>query len=176
MMIPKHNDHGSLPKGIYMPSIPEFKENYVLNFQKSTSRKEIFIGYILYCNKIMSYDVAELQWINGSYITEKENPGDIDFVTHMDAIKINCLQDNSDFRSLLNHEEVKENYRCDAYIILVYPKEDPRYKHTLARRDYWFKWFGHDREMNPKGLIQFDLSSQDHQIKVEEEVYAIEPS
>ncbi|WP_342676914.1 DUF6932 family protein [Methanofollis sp. UBA420] len=175
-MIPDLNQHGNLPEGIHKPSIPEFKQKYVLNFKKSASRKDIFARYTHYCNKMIQYDVADLQWLDGSYTTKKENPGDIDFVTHVDAIKVNSLKNDSDFVSLLNHGEVKENYRCDTYFIFVYPKEDPRYSHTLAGKEYWIKWFGHDREMNPKGLIQFDLSSQDHQSKIMEEAYASETS
>lgn len=79
----------------------------------------------------------------------------------MDAIKLK----NSDKQiklldNLNDNQRAKDECKCDAYFIIMYPPEYPElYDDAVKDIEYWSKWFAHDRENNPKGLIEFDLTN-----------------
>lgn len=159
-MIPEFDNNGNLPAGLINPKLEEFEERFVDNFQDSTTRQEIFNGYIRYNGKLDTIKLATIQWVNGSYTTSKVNPGDIDFVTHIDAIKLDRSREvKGPFAKLTDKSRAKSECRCDVYFIVVYPPENPElYESTKEDIEYWSKWFAHDRENNPKGMIEFNLS------------------
>lgn len=77
--------------------------------------------YLDYCKKMDYLEVAVKQWVDGSYITNKENPNDIDLVTHIDVLKANKLRKlHEDLTKLLDNAHCKSQYRCDAYVIPIY--------------------------------------------------------
>ena len=159
-MIPDFDENGNLPNGIINSSLQEFKDHFIINFKESSTRPVIFKGYLRYCDKLVSLNIATKQWINGSFITDKVNPNDIDFVTHIDALKVD---ENSEIQTkileICNPVETKKEFLCDVYFILLYPQHIPElYQHTINRINYWRKWFGHDRKMNPKGIIERNYS------------------
>ena len=63
-------------------SFDEFQDFFMGTFAgQNETRKEIFEDYRTYLNDFKE-QVSEdfIQWIDGRYITNKANPGDIDFV------------------------------------------------------------------------------------------------
>lgn len=161
-MIPNFDINGNLPKGRFRPSMLEFENKFIQNFPNSTTRQAIFLGYKEYCKNVASLNVATKQWINGSYITQKENPDDIDLITHIDATKLNERKEiQEEFKYLTNRSICKDQFRCDAYAILVYPKDiQKKYDFYQRSLNYWKNWFGHDRDGNAKGVIEFNSLSE----------------
>jgi hypothetical protein len=155
-MIPDFDENGNLPTGIINSSLQEFKHHFIINFKESSTRPVILDGYSRYCDKLLPLNIATKQWINGSFTTNKVNPNDIDFVTHIDALKVDeNFEIQTKLLKICNTDETKKEFFCDVYFILLYPQEIPElYQHTINRINYWLKWFGHDRMMNPKGIIE----------------------
>jgi len=166
-MIPKFDNNGNLPAGFITPKLDEFKEHFVDNFRDSTTRQKIFNGYIRYNSKLDVIKVATIQWVNGSYTTSKVNPEDIDFVTHIDAIELDESEEIKEiFSKLTDKSRAKSECICDVYFIAVYPPEITElYENTKEDIEYWSKWFAHDRENNPKGIIEFNLSDDSFNIE-----------
>lgn len=162
-MIPKFDQNGNLPVGFIRPTIGEFKERFVVELGGSGTRGDIFYMYLDYCKKIDYLEVAVKQWVDGSYITNKENPSDIDLVTHIDVLKANKLTElHEDYKKLLDNTHCKSQYRCDVYVIPIYPKElSDEYKYYKKSEEYWSKWFGKDRAGNPKGIVEFSFLNDD---------------
>jgi hypothetical protein len=50
-------------------------------------------GYKNYCSSLISFGIASVQWIDGSYTTNKSAPKDIDLVVHFDGMQ---LHDDAD--------------------------------------------------------------------------------
>jgi hypothetical protein len=165
-MIPDFEANGQLPVGYIRPTLSIFKQRFVIDCPGSVTRENIFNGYIKFCSKLLSLNAAEIQWVNGSFTTDKENPNDIDFVTHIDVKKLNPCDEVKETLSKLNdRERVKKECKCDAYFIPLYPPEMPeRHADTVKSIKYWSKWFARDRENNPKGLIEFDLTDESFDI------------
>lgn len=160
-MIPDFDIYGNLPKGCFRPKIQDFENKFVQHFPNSNTRQEIYLGYKKYCKNMASLNVATKQWVDGSYITKKENPDDIDLVTHVDAAKLNEKKEiHNKLNSLLDHSTCKNQFRCHVYAIFIYPKDIPKlYEHYQKNLTYWKEWFGHDREGNAKGIIEFNSLS-----------------
>ncbi len=90
--------------------------------------------------------------MDGSFTTLKPNPSDIDVVNFID------ISDLDDHLALfdMNHSvgETKRKYNIDGYIVVVVPADHEHYDTIQKHIDYWRKWFGRDRNANPKGLIE----------------------
>ncbi|MCA9407028.1 MAG: hypothetical protein KC684_10845, partial [Candidatus Omnitrophica bacterium] len=66
-------------------TLDEFKENFVGPFEKTSSRHEIFENYIRYVEEFKKEITPKFkQWIDGSFVTNKVNPRDIDIVNIVD--------------------------------------------------------------------------------------------
>jgi hypothetical protein len=97
---------------------------------------------------------AEL-WINGSFLTEKENPEDIDFTILLDAVGVNRPVGGLALLTRLNLPgSFKASHFCDVYLCPVYPEGHAKRRVTVENMAYWHKWWGHDRSGNPKGYIR----------------------
>ncbi len=163
IMIPDFDSNGNLPPGIVVTNVDEIKERCVLNFTDSPTRARIFDGYINYCRELISFNICPKQWFNGSYTTNKNDPADIDIVNHLDANKVDELDEigQENFWRLTEKTRVKSEYMCDLLAsIIVYPSESADlYVSSLKEIEFWLKYLGHDRNNNPKGIIEIDLSN-----------------
>jgi hypothetical protein len=97
-----------------------------------------------------------IQWVGGSYTTTKKMPNDIDLVNFIDANSIessisalSIFITNSDCET-----DSKKKYSVDGYLVPIFDEYDPRRKITVDFRNYWKKWFGHDRFENPKTVVE----------------------
>ncbi len=136
------------PIGLVPSTVKEMREALVDSID-SEVRREHFQKYLKY-----SADLKKLlggkpltQWINGSFVTRKLNPKDIDFVTFIDHAQIKKLGHKLDsFRAGGSWE----NYGVDAYIIEVYPINSKHFKFTEYDLIEWREQFTVTRR-NRKG-------------------------
>jgi len=157
-VLPEFNDYGYLPESenLYYPQIEEFIERFV-EVDGSRKRKPIFNKYQLYCERFKSILVK--LWVDGSYITSKLNPSDIDLTVHFDAIKFDDLRiiEVMERVHFMDRTYIKRQYECDTLPVPVYPEDHPYYPITKAQSAHWRKWFTKDREGILKGLIEIPL-------------------
>ena len=137
------------PYGIVNITLDEFIAFFVDAFPATSSRHSIFQRYRQYLEEISAQVNGSFeQWINGSFVTDKENPKDIDFVTFIDhtifAHKENLIEEQ--FRL----EGARRRYNLDAYTVRVYPEDHP--KHTIFEGEsaYWTNWFGQTKKNRAK--------------------------
>lgn len=137
-------------------SFQDFEKEFVLNIP-TKKRKEIFGFYVKYNNSLkkICYLPELHQWINGSFVTKKQNPGDIDLVTFLDFKLVKNLGTKLDHFIFPNSEKI---YGVDAYIVVVYPEDHQDkfiYKSDLA---YWNDRFSKTRRIRgnklAKGFIE----------------------
>ncbi|PWK68268.1 hypothetical protein LX99_04792 [Mucilaginibacter oryzae] len=72
-MVPVFNNEGVLPEGVHEASFEEFKERFVYNSRRS----EIYAAFLILVNDLRAIN-CWVVYIDGSYVTDKELPGDID--------------------------------------------------------------------------------------------------
>ncbi|MFN0213346.1 MAG: DUF6932 family protein [Saprospiraceae bacterium] len=147
------------PEGLIEISFSAFEEMFVARFEESDSRKSIFNNYLRYTNDLRdTIGVGFIQWIDGSFATNKKNPRDIDFVTFIDCdVYEKHVQDIDNRFSKRAVGNFYEN--LDAYTICEYPKGHEFYAIFLADLAYWNEWFSSTRlnrlkKRFSKGFIQ----------------------
>lgn len=133
---------GLLPPGIHKYDFHEFKTQFVDSFPNSTTREKIFIGFKIFISSICRIVKPSELWVDGSFVTSKVNPNDIDLVLFFEKVS-NPIWYNG-LEPLLN---ISKNYFCDAYAC---PIDD------IHWRGYWRGFFGFDRLENPKGIIKIN--------------------
>ena len=134
-----------IPNGIITVTLSEFEETFCYN----NRRRLIFENYNFFIEKLKDLGLTHFyQYIDGSFITNKRYPKDIDFVTFIDFEFFHQnITKMMDFR----------NEWLDCYFAPIYPKN-----HAFSFRNdlEHFEWqylFGWDREDKQKGLIQINF-------------------
>nr|WP_054864585.1 hypothetical protein [Methanosarcina barkeri] len=164
-MMPEFDENGNIPlinsSGIIESDIKEFQDKFVNAFQSSSTRVKIFKGYLNYCKHLVSFNVPIIQWFDGSFTSQKNDPNDIDFVTHFDGAKLDSLDKHTKnrFYSFGPTKKIKSSYMCHSFFIPIYYEINGELvddsKNQIA---YWKKHFGHDRKRNPKTIIELNFN------------------
>ncbi|MCC6150108.1 MAG: hypothetical protein IT461_07655 [Planctomycetes bacterium] len=79
MPIPELNAEGILPEGLHEATLEEIDEVFG-RFQRTSQRMELTKQLKEYVGEVRSANVAKALIIDGSYVTAKEVPSDIDMI------------------------------------------------------------------------------------------------
>jgi len=155
----KFDERGNLkPYGKNNQNLNEFKDMFVENFTTESTRHAIYSNLEKYISEFKTEITSNFKlWINGSYVTDKMNPGDVDIVILVDreiAVKKEDLLQSK----YLNKASLKE-FNIDAYIVRTYPEDHKKYGITLSDLLYWEHWFSNSKKNRakkryPKGYIE----------------------
>jgi hypothetical protein len=145
IMMAKKEFKPILPAGIYSMNVDEFKLSFVDRFQ-SAKRKLIFDKFLQFLEYILDFDIITELWLNGSFVTEKPEPDDIDAVAFFDKNKLNNLKSTP----LISITNIQLIYLTDIRFI-------DRDNEEL--RSYWRGWYGFSRDERPKGFVCLKLES-----------------
>lgn len=150
-------------KGFLMPyqgieaDLETLEYYFVDQFPDSNTRRQLFINYLRYTERFKSRITRKFtQWINGSYVSLKKNPKDIDFVVFFD------------YEVYEAHRDFLDPYWCfsleqeglDAYLIREYPPEHPFFvEKTQNDQKEWMDLYGYTRRNEehirfPKGFLK----------------------
>ena len=151
--IPPFNKHGVLPEGVYGCREDHLRARFVEEFPDSKTRKVILAGFLDWRSHVAKIVHAATQWIDGSFVTSKLNPGDIDVVTFCDADYLNKAtpQQQQAIKALLGaDEDTKSLYSTHTFLIASCAPEHPFYPRYEKARKYWRKQWARVRaEHNP---------------------------
>jgi hypothetical protein len=155
-----------LPSNIHTITGAEFKEAFLDNMPSSLTRPEIYAGMIRLINRLITYNVVKKIWIDGSFVTDKQNPDDVEICFFLDAVAFSALSDStqSEIGELLGDaERCYREYLCDVKRIRVYTDNDER-NHLEAKLlepiQYYYARVNPEQATNtevlpqPKGFIE----------------------
>jgi hypothetical protein len=154
--------HGYLtPYRKIKSDLSSLKDGFVEPFDEKSTRHKLFQGYLNY-NQELKKILEEshfTQWINGSFISSKTNPGDIDLVSLVDHKLAEKHEGNL---SRFLNPEAKQRYGVDGYIVKVYPEGHPYYSRIETDLLYWEHWFTKSRKNRrkkrfPKGFLELEF-------------------
>jgi hypothetical protein len=156
------NARGSLkPYQKIVSSIDEVAEIFVTQMPESDTRALIFNNYLDYVAEfraLVSHNF--IHWLDGSFISKKLNPNDLDFVALVNYIDYNHKESEI--------KEIIEKYRqlkLDNYVVRYYPLGHPKHDKTLPALRDWTHLFTHSRPNDangicpPKGFVEVNYSS-----------------
>ena len=132
----------------FMNTNEHLRHLLVDRFANSKNRDVLFRYLHILLRKAESVRIFVEAWIDGSFVSNKEEPNDIDVVllyrggVHLSSL---CPSAQTTFQELQNHKSWKEEYHCDLYLIEI--QNDPL-------KNFYQKWFGSDRENRQKGIVR----------------------
>jgi len=136
----------------------DFREIFVDSFNKDSCRYEIFRNFSSYNQDFKKFISKDFKlWVNGSFVTKKVNPTDIDFLIIVDY-EIYQLKTSIIKSQFIKNTSLKK-YKLDAYLLVEYPKNHELYKQVQLDLAYWRDWFtktrlSRNRKRHPKGFIE----------------------
>lgn len=149
---------GNLNPGIHKYSVDNFQKQFIDDFELSTTRKDIYSKFKYWVHLLVKTLPPKYMWLDGSFLTTKINPNDIDLVVFYDPKDITPSISES-LEHIING--ISRSLKCDAYICYCFKdwpisetcKINPE---IITRRTYWMGQFGFDRNEQPKGIIELD--------------------
>lgn len=146
-MIPPFDKHGNLPPGEH----PTTWETLEIRYATTVRRIQLLTGLRAALDSLRQVG-CQTVWIDGSFISNKTDPNDIDVVydeAHLDWEQLRLIEP-----VLLDHKNksaaMKRKFGCECYAAS-----------WLAGMDGepFLEFFQHTREGYRKGILRLDLSS-----------------
>ena len=132
-----------------------FEAFFVVAFAQSESRRRLFDNYLKYVQELQSFaPTGFYQWIDGSFITNKLNPRDIDFVTFLDW---QDYRKNDTAISELRKRRFDKSSGMDGYFVEVFPALHKDFSNFQITRVEWLHLFATSRTSKSKGIIQLNF-------------------
>jgi len=147
-----------LAPGLHSANVDDVEATLVNGFPGSTTRRDIFDHWKLHRETVSSLVTLGVTWLDGSYVTTKDDPSDADIVVHLDGAEVDALSpaDELALLALVAGPVTKAAWRCDSYPLVEYPVSHPLRALYEQYRAYWEDWFGHDRSGQVKGIVEVD--------------------
>jgi len=159
-----------LPDGVYPCEEAAFRAHFVDPFGDGQTRQAICAGFFRLRSEATERGIIATQWVDGSFVEGKPNPGDVDVVSFCDYDFLNNLDTQSQkfvVECLNGREATKATYRTHTFLVASCPADHPYHAMFEAVRVYWRNWFGKTRDTpNPpdpdlpgrlKGFVQMTL-------------------
>ena len=138
-----------LEPGFYDVPSDSLKENLtkllVAPFEDSLHRKLLLNRLLALLEKVSSVSIFTEAWIDGSFVSDKEEPNDVDIVLWYNAVPSISPMELRAYRELLDSDLMMFRYSCDVYLAT---------NGNDKQRRYWKDWFGYDRTGQPKGIVR----------------------
>jgi hypothetical protein len=148
------------PYTVIPATFEAFEKLLVQSFPSNSTRYTIVEGYKRYLTRLKTLLNSNFhQWIDGSFVTDKMNPNDIDIVTFIDY---NVFFQKERELSGLIAPESKLIYKVDAAFVPFYPINHRLHQVTEWDINFWKDFYSHTRPDNQnskmqKGFIQLNF-------------------
>ncbi len=166
--IPDFDENGLLPEGVFDCDLKVLECRFVDRFPDSPTRFDLYHEFVEWISGAAKLLLSATEWIDGSYVTAKEAPKDIDVVTFCDAGFLTSLSGEDEERVELHLNN--QTTQIHSMLIGVYPEGDPQYPLYQAEVRTIGKWgFGKHRFKKdgeafrtdlPKGFLQMPLGNE----------------
>jgi len=113
MPIPPLMSHGLLPPGVHDATLPEVGAAFGA---ANARRQELFEKLGTFIETAKRFAVFKALYVDGSFVTDKELPGDIDAVLELPRADLAKLVRHPDHRSVLDRPAAKAAYEIDLFI------------------------------------------------------------
>lgn len=135
-----------LQEGFRAVSLTELEELCVTRFPLSRTRSKIFEGFRHVIDRIaacgMSYDL----WLNGSFLTEKIDPADVDLVAWIPShfYDDGTAQQRGAIIDWLTSpdNEPRTQHHCDTHAEPIYPADSPFHYMVAGAIEHWQSIYG----------------------------------
>lgn len=130
-------------------------------FSKDKSERRVYImnQYKIYLDKLLKTNHVLKHWIDGSFVTLKEEPGDIDLLTEFNGIGVDNEGKHEEIQDFIDYAPYITDHCCHSLGIFKYPEEyEEEYENYIYTKTTTLDLFSKNKESdNSKGFIELDL-------------------
>ncbi len=144
-MLPKPEFRPLLAPGLIPHSGDELRVLTVDGFPASSTRKALWDSLQLLVSELRGHNLLPAKlWLDGSFLTEKIDPDDLDLCVEIEVDRINSATPTAvDFlRRLSNHELHGDPRKLHTFLIPSAPVGHPDRMNYLATCSHWERDFG----------------------------------
>lgn len=150
-----------LAPGLRNMSLAELKILAVDNFPHSTARKSLWNSFVdLVVTPLANQGLACSIWVDGSFLTEKIEPNDIDFVVDFpEWILTQSTPQQQALIEQLNDKHFRRFNKLHSFVMYNAPAGHIAYARSVTAHEQWKKDFGQSyigRE--PKGIAVIEVA------------------
>lgn len=141
------------PAGFFETSLEELQIHCVDPFPDSDRRKALYAGAVVYFQQLSNIGCDLEIWIDGSFVTQKPEPDDIDVVVVMDPAQVDRLSPEkaAALEALADTNTVKTRFGLHVFFVAGNSRDG------LA---YWRGLFGYQRDgRTPKGMALIKVAA-----------------
>lgn len=155
MALPETDQRGNLPPGRHEASVEDVRAAFVDPFSASHTRRAIFDWWTELRDALCELGGFEAHWLAGSFVSDKEQPNDLDLVTVLDGPTFDAMPRHRRqlVQAMVAGHVTEELWRCDNYPLLRYPDDDAAQQPARAVDRLWTQHFGTDRDGNERGFV-----------------------
>ena len=167
-----------LPPGVWPCTMPEIEQTLVRPFVASRTRASIFNGLQFYLRDCQQLGIGGRVWIDGSFVTGKTDPADIDLfiLASFDALNRLSLEEQTEALNLIHGSAAtKTRYDVHSFGAITFPTTDVNYEENARGTIGGLQFFGRTKLLYPgnkqqiqlsKGLLQIDFGDESEVDKV----------
>lgn len=149
-----------LSEGLHPMSLADLKRLCVTEFPLSKRRESIMRSLESLLAALTSAAINAQVWIDGSFLTKKIDPDDIDLVVVLqdrDFRLAYATPMGKDVLERIARRQFTNPVKCDSYFTLEYPPGNPNHAVGQDQRNYWLKTFGESRSGEKKGMAVIEV-------------------
>ena len=145
------DEQGNLtPYNVQEITLKDFEKTFATN----ENRQSFLVDYNAFIEHLNSLGINNFyQWIDGSFVTKKISPRDIDVVSFIETKEFKKNE-----KELLLLPKMFQNIDC--YFVEVFLKDDKKHFITQTDKLYWFHLFQGTRKPRiKKGFVQINFGN-----------------
>jgi hypothetical protein len=150
-----------LPAGLHALSLADLEALCVDRFPLSATRRKIMTGLRQVVARITGSGISCALWIDGSFLTEKIDPLDVDLVA---LIPSRFYDNGTDEQRAVaewlsgSDNQPKKLHHCDTHAEPMYPEGTPFHYMVPGAIEHWLRVYGRSVEAGePKGIAVLEL-------------------
>lgn len=139
------------PGGFHAMTLAQIKTQCVDAFPEATRRKILYERLVVYLSLLADVGLSLEVWIDGSFVTAKAEPDDIDVAIIAKADEVNALSSEklAELSAITETRAVKERYMIHAFLVCA---------ENANALSYWRGWFGFQRDnRTAKGVALLEV-------------------
>jgi hypothetical protein len=149
-----------LPIGRHPFTIEELRAKCVDEFPKSNTRAGIMDSLCQVVTRLESNGVMDDLWVDGSFLTKKIDPDDVDLTLQVEAAFYEAAKPETQAAIEWLNDNLYGTHKIDSYVFFVWPKGHQLYWEGEYGYVYWMKQWGWSRGDVKKGMAEIKLAGK----------------
>ena len=142
-----------------LDELEELAVRSVRSFRLSTTRRNHMASLRAIFAWLADVHIAGELWIDGSFMTRKIDPSDIDMILRLRSDEFESRSKRDALNNIVS-DDIYNRMKCDIYLLLEHPESDTSsFVKSQKQRRFVIRTFGHQvKNRQPKGIAVVNLA------------------